>query len=334
MLKIHFTLIFRRLAASFILLFSLIFSSFFLLELLLQKNHLTLTTSFWLFIDLFITRFDFLCPLASLLAILYTITTLKIHNEILALSSIGIKKKTILAPFITFSLLLTLLTYFHLQYILPLSHPSETLVKSKPPSHTDLEVRHLQDGTRCAFRTAEGSIIDLYWIQSFDTIWHAEVATKEGDEWVGKYVDLFQKNETGFFEKKESFETHLFPFKELLSAPFGLVEDKTKSIGELYSISSQDKASAYFQALLCRKLITPWISSFLMTAFLPILFRFSRSFRPFSLFATGLLSFILFEAVIKSMHVLGENYILSPIIGVILTPLALQGIFTYRLCKS
>jgi len=331
---LQFRFIFKRLFSSFCLIYLIIFSAYFIFDFLIHIKfslNLELFTFIWNF---FIQKFDFFCSLSSLFAILYTISSLKQNNEILALLTNGIQKITIIKPFIFFSLLMAFLTLVNSELILPYTNTEPKTIKQ-----SNVYINHLDDGSRIAYHLIDNQISDLYWIKLNREIWHCQKVLKINDKWIGKNVDALKKSVTGALEKFDSFDEYLLPLPaSIITDKPNIQLDENRSISNLISLLindskriSSDKNHLY--TLLYQKITTPWITFILMGIFLPYLFPFSRKFQPFYLYALGLLVFLLFQSTTKTVSILAENYMISPFLGLLLLPSCLQGALIYRLCK-
>ena len=287
---------------------------------------------------IFFKRLDLLAPLTFLISIITTISSMHKANELIAFEVSGISKSKIVTPFFLLSLAACLTLYCCHQFIIPktsswLIDEQKHFVKVKNPEN--FEVRILCDGSRIIYTPQQNSLTDLYWIQSHKEIWHFEKVSFEEEFPIGIHVDKMQKNALGQFTKTASYHKYSLPAAFLKAKP-KIEKRGSLSIFTLFFLLTKHVFSltsdkGYIYSLLCYKMITPWFSTMIVTALLPILLPYRKRIKTTNLYLIGTLCFFLFHTLIKASIILAEHYVVSPLLTIILLPLLLQSMLSFRL---
>jgi lipopolysaccharide export LptBFGC system permease protein LptF len=338
-IPLYFQFIFKKLFILFLIIYTSLLSTFFCLELLTFSSLPSIEKLFYFFLSLALSKADLLLTLSLLLASIQTIQSLRQHGELTALETNGISKARLSLPFFTLSLLLTVFSYWNIEF--GVTHATDWKIKSvhskRNTKSTPLESRHLPDQTRVIYQQNNTQIFDLYWILSSKEILHCKTLSFEGDHYVGHFVDRIKQNVLGRFEKSESYLKMDLPFllndiKERIVPPQKMPLSNIYSALENKSLMLSFDQAKFITALLY-KLIHPWFPLLFITGLLAYLFSAQRKTSYFS-FLIGILFYLFFYSMMKTFILLSENYFISPWITIFLFPIGIQGIFTYKLCKN
>lgn len=260
---------------------------------------------------------DLFLSFSYLLSCLKVLTDLNTHRELCALQTAGISIKKILSPFFQFAFLLTLICYANSEWISP---ESETYShKSSSRNHQKVFSLELEDGSELIYQKylpQKKELFDLFWIRSFNELWHIKYLDISLLPPTAKFADVFVKNSQGIWEKKESFDLKLLsdlPWKQdaLLSK---WIKPENRPLSTLYKQTISDGAEKSKSAAhLHYKLAIPLVSVFLLLVLFPFALRFSRNNKSFALVAIACFIYLAFRTLLDAMLILSENQVLSPI---------------------
>ncbi len=287
----------------FIFVYTLINCNVFLFDTMLHIANGSKVYIFKSVIEIFSLKMDCILPLSALLAGTHTIISLKESNEIFALRTLGASKIFLTLPFLLFCLLCSSITYVNYFYVTP-------KYISNVNQERQFVVNYFSDGTKAIYKKDGQKISDFYWIKSKSEIIHCKNVEIIKETLVGNYVDHFIKNCNNNFK--------LIDYSESCQLPKTLLNqfNNDETIVELFY-----------------KIISPWFSTIFIFIILPNLFIFTKKFSPFKIYSIGIFSFIIFNAVLKTSIILSENYIISPIVGIIVLPLLVQLFLTYKVYR-
>lgn len=297
----------------------------------------------------FVVRAEILVPFALLIAFIKIFCELNIQNELVALLAAGYSKKRLLAPAISFALLITLSLYFNTEFLLPkaskkLQHLNERYVHKK--RHIKPIVRHvlLEDGTTLLFRFWNESLKkfeEALWVRSIDEIWHIKKLNPYTSPPTGEFIDILTRTKEGLlalsnsyplkeidnmrFNKKRLLETITPPHELALSA-------LSKKLPGLNSLTSEKEArilTAFY-----RKMALPWLALLAVLAVAPSCLRFSRQFSVFFIYAAAIFGLLSLYLIMDAATVLGDRQVLTPLIAIFAPFTFFSFLFIFRFLRT
>jgi lipopolysaccharide export LptBFGC system permease protein LptF len=280
-----------------------------------------------------------LIPLSLIISSLFVIESLKQTGEFQALQTSGISRRKIFFPFYLLAICLSIFCYWNneigVQKASNLKLKSSKLrkLKSLPP----FEIRYLKDDSKIIYQQNETGIFDLYWLKNVNEILHAKSVDYKNNTLMGNWVDVIEKNSFGRYEKSKSHEKLELPF-EITNIKKVYFESHKMPISKTFQCItdpnlSQSLDRAVLKTSLFHKLTSPLFSLMIITFLLALFFR-KNFLNPYLSFLTAIFAYLLFYSIEKTFIILGENYIVSPFIAVVLLPLMAQTGFTYILIKN
>lgn len=336
---IYFKFIFKRLLLLFSCIFLFLTSSYFCLELLTFSSFPPVKRLFFHFLSLILFKADFFINLSFLLATTYTLQTLKQQGELIALQTAGISKFRLSAPFYTLAAILLLFSYWNTEAGIAkaVSWKIQSTRKNKRFKKEPIVVKTLENGQKIIYQIENSAVFDLYWIISEKEIIHCKSVSETNHLLTGHFADKLEMNPLGRFEKANSFQSLPLPFV-LDDLKERFVPPEKCSLSTIYSILTTESLTlstdyAKYLSSFVYKLIHPWFPFIFATGLLAFIIPSQRKTTYLS-FVIGIFSFLLFYSIIKTFMILSENYLVSPWLSVFLIPIAIQGGFTYRLCKK
>lgn len=147
----------------------------------------------------------------------------------------------------------------------------------------------------------------------------------------GRYVDHLVRTPQGFFEKKESFETHAFPeiVREDSYGRRGHIPLENRSLTELFRMGFREKCASYMKMELLTqfyyKCTMPFLSLLAVIAAAPFCIRNTRGSSLFFLYAVALFGYIALFTLMDAAMILGENRLAYPAVAILL-PFALSSL--------
>jgi len=277
----------------------------------------------------FATRAEILIPLALLIALIKTVTTLNVRHELTALMAAGVSLKRLMRPFIGIGCIAVVLLYLNEQFILPNALVNLRQIESKTRNQkhgqsTDLAVHTviLADGSRLLFQSYDAlkeHFSDVYWIESIDSIYrmkalsHTQIPT-------GHFVDHLVRQPSGELLQQTAYASlslpHLRFNEEILQST--IFEPEMHSLTELFdhyfqlSSDLNEKESKTLTALYWKALI-PWLCLLAIIAPIPFCVQFSRQFPFFLIYVCCLFGLIAFYMLIDASQIVTKKQVLSPV---------------------
>lgn len=281
----------------------------------------------------FAARSEILIPLALLVALVQTTTSLNVCNELTALMAGGISAQRLMRPFILVGFFFVLLMYAGEQFIQPGAHLRIKQVEHQTKhkrgrSNAPLSVKHvvLEDGSLFLYQDFDLSkqqFFDAYWIPSVDSIYRMKYLSPGDGTPTGYLVDhLTRQKGAGLLQRASYKEIALpemrFSKKTLQSS---ILDPETLPLTELASKfeaipnEANDKESE-IAATFTWKLTIPWLCLLAVLAPIPSCIRFSRHFPVFLPMACSLFGLIAFYLFLDAMQVVAKKQLLSPLIAI------------------
>ena len=334
----------------FFILLSLFYLTYVMFDLSIHISHLSEHSTFGgivlYYLFNFIKRVDLLVPLSLMFTTISVLTTLNVHNELLAFQTTGRTIKRIVKPIIVMSLVCSLAIFACYQFVLPHAQSYIDSVKNNNSEHTRIGKSNLihtisyDNGSKLLFsdHDYEAKIIkDAYFIVTSKDIWHFKELKEVDGEIYGTFVDHMKKDENEALQNIESYPNLKVSF---INAPLFALTDQEKEPFENYSISAlltkflrpYDSNSREYHEIstqLFSKLAMPWFSLLIALAVIPFCTKFSRLHKNYLIYTLSLLGFVSFFTITDACVILGENNIISPalaVFGPIATLLTLFGI--------
>lgn len=322
--------------------FFLFLISFYLLYVLMDYSihaqHFSNSDGFSLFalstyyLCHFSKRLEILLPLAFLVSFLKVLMQMNQKNELIALFTSGLTKKSFLKPFYYIASLLSLTIFINFEYFVPksldyletfesLNFKDNHLEKLETPSSYFLS---LKDGGQIFFQrylVKEKVFEDVYYMRSLDDLFRIKRLDTSSYPYIGYEVEHFQREEGNNLEliqieKCIAFENMQvdFAFRKK-----GILPYEHRPFSDLYLISLKNgcpkeelplaKTHFYF------KLFTPFIPLLLLFIITPFCLSFSRRAPIFLLYSLSLFGFIAFFILLDAAIILGENKVLPPLLA-------------------
>jgi lipopolysaccharide export system permease protein len=296
----------------------------------------------------FITRLDFLVPVALLIACTHTLCSLNVHNELTALLMAGVTYRRILTPLFLLALFFVLLLYASEEFASPLAakhyrqyEQLRARDKHSKRNHPHIQQIPLADNTSIIFQKYNNytdEFEDAYWVKSIDDIFRIKSLKPTEAGALGKGVQHLKRNESGNLVITESFDEKMMPeiqfhkdsLQETITDPDGF------TLSSLYKKSTvSDAAASEKDARLLttfyRKLALPLACflAFLIPA--PLCLRFTRTLPTFFIYATSIFSMVVFFLVMNAAAILGERQVISPVLAIWVPCLTFLSIAVARL---
>lgn len=282
---------------------------------------------YYLFI--FASRAEILIPLAFLVALIKTLCQLNVHYELVAFMASGIKLRTLLRPFASIALLLTLLLFINEQFWMPTALKRLRRIEdgTKHQKHRHLlsmAVRHLilEDGTVFIYQSYDSALerfFDAYWIRSIDDVYRMKYLSPYGEVPIGYFVDRLIRQPNGVFTTQASSEQMPIPdlhfnHEILLSA---LMEPDGLSLTELWeqlpSLSQEELPEKETKILTAFywKLSIPWLSFIAFLAVTPFCLIFSRQLPIFFIYVCGIFGLLALYLLLDAAQVIAKRQVLA-----------------------
>ncbi|WP_053001102.1 LptF/LptG family permease [Kosmotoga pacifica] len=168
-------------------------------------------------------------PVGVLLAIFWTLSRMRSDNELIALQTHGVTLKTIVVPFVIFSVVLCIVAYSFNDFIVPAANrkASEAIAKYvyKRPEVTLKENAFMEDGRgrylyikRIDPETGNLQKLLLYDLSGGKTrVISAERASRESGKWIMHDGRIFETDKTGFLTLDMKFDSLELEFDQDIS---------------------------------------------------------------------------------------------------------------------
>jgi lipopolysaccharide export system permease protein len=258
-----------------------------------------------------------LFSLSFLLAMLRVLLDLNAHREIVALQTAGFSSKKILSPFFFFAVLLAMACYANFQWVFPDAKEGADAFYKAHSSHTAKAEKVfsliLQDGSELVYQGYDSDkkeLFDVFWIRSFDEIWHMKSIKVDLRPIEARFADRFVRGKTDSLEKIDSLDSRLFPeISWEAGASFQrFIPFENRSLAALWQqaqskSSDQQRSSAHLHY----KLAQPLIPFLMVILFSPFALRYSRGRASFLFIACSLFAFIGIMTLLDAMLILAEN---------------------------
>jgi lipopolysaccharide export system permease protein len=268
---------------------------------------------------------------------------LNAHRELVALQTAGLSSQKLLSPFFILAALLAALSYANAEWVSPAARKNaDDFYKAHSTNKTRNEKVFslvLQDGSELVYQRYDPEkkeLFDVFWIRSFDEIWHMKMLLVEKHPIVGRFADQFVRGAGGKLEKGASTDFRQFPELQIetgaawqRNVPF---ENRALSFlwRQAIGTSSDKQKSA---AHLHHKLAVALIPFFLIFMLAPFGFSFSRSRSNLIFIAGSLFAYIALTTLMDAMLILAENQA-TPAIPSIWAPLAIVFAISFYFYKK
>lgn len=313
---------------SFFIVYTVIDYSIHMQDFLKDQN-LSIPSVLLYYLFIFCKRLDILIPLALLISVIKLLITLNQRRELVALLSCGISMRTLLRPFFLLSIAGAAIVFVNFQWGLPYSlsyidrfycsHLKRSLKKNKKEP---IRIWHLSDGSKLIYQYYDPKrdcFFDCVWVRSSREIVKMKYLNSDPNYPLAQFVDNFQTDESGFFQKIQSHNSlllpdlrwrHNMPRKGYLPieniAPFELVQTLLRES----DISNYKREAIYTH--LFYKCAMPLLTPLAILAIIPYCITYRRKIPYFLIYAFSLFGLIIFCALMDALVILGENQILSP----------------------
>lgn len=291
---------------------------------------------------IFIGRSEILIPLALLIALIKTLCTLNVRNELVALMASGIKLQVLLRPFLFVGLFCTAALYLNEQFLLPtaLTHLQRIEDATKNAKRQKNQITSVQnvllaDGSVILYQsydTANERFFDVYWIRSIDDIYRMKYLSPNAEAPLGRYVDHLKRQASGQLARTEAFDVRAFPemqfnaeqLQETLMNPDLLSIQKLwhqlPKASEAYTEKESQTLAAFYW-----KIAIPWLCLLAIIGPAPYCVRFSRQLPIFFIYVCGIFGLITFYLVLDAALIVAQRQVVEP--------LAALGVpFTFVMC--
>lgn len=282
---------------------------------------------YYLFV--FAGKSEILLPIALLIATVHTICTLNAHHELFAFMASGFPLKVLMRPFIIFGLFCVLLMYANEQFLLPealkkLRRIEDVTKHQKHHNNKALSVHHvlLEDGSLLIFQNYDAiqkRFFDVYWIESFDSIYRIKYLSPNLSTPLGFFVDHLVRAANGELKREETYGELAFPSMKfnpellqstILDPDILSISDISRKILEIPSITNE-KESKILTAFYW-KITIPWLCLLAIMAPIPFCVRFSRHFPFFLIYVCSLFGLIAFYMLMDAFQVIAKRQVISP----------------------
>jgi lipopolysaccharide export system permease protein len=339
MMKLWQRYIFGRLVAAFLFFLICILGLYIAIDFSIHgAKALSKETTSWLDIGInYLCHFSkfigFFFSISFLLAMLRVLLDLNTHREIVALQTAGLSSKNLLSPFFCLAALLAAAAYANFQWISPEAQMNaEDFYKAHATHKTQTEKVFslvLQDGSELVYQSYDSEnkeLFDVFWIRSFDEIWHMKRLRIDSEPLEAQFVDQFVRGNTGSLEKGASFDFRAFTELQLETGVTfqRYIAFENRPLSSLWrqamgTSSDKQKSAAHLHYKLALPLV-PFLTIFI---FAPFALRFSRSRSNLIFIACTLFTYIGLMTILDAMLILAENQAV-PAFTAIWTPFALS----------
>ncbi len=294
----------------------------------------------------FIKRLDVLVPFALMIATIKTLTSLNVHNELVALMASGIRLKSLLRPFIFLGLCCMALIYANTQWLVPsalnaLKQIDETRSNQKNKAGvTTAQHLLLEDESTLLFQnydSAKKLFFDAYWIPSLNDVYRIKYLYPYADVPTGHFVDHFMRNDAGELVLHGSFTSR--PFPEILFNSASLTETITSaeelSLTELNAKIVHDEKiisekQSQIEAIFFYKMIMPWLCLLAVMGPAPFCVRYTRQLPVFFIYAGGIFTFVSLYLILDASVIIAKRQV-ADALPIIFIPFGLFfGFFIFR----
>lgn len=311
----------------FFLIFTLIEYSFHI-ESFMNKD----SPHFYKIIDYywsqFLKRFDFLAPLAFLIATIKVLTSLLQRNEWLILQSSGLSTKKLLSPFVFLGICNVMLSIINSQYFLP---SAAQKIESFQYNHfggkaslgksSSLSLLLLKDGSKLfyhGFDPNHSMYFNVIWVKNLNDLWKIKRLEIKDSIIQGKWVEHLQKNGSGLFEKSDSYSEYLFPdlLEDIKDRPSWDISAYERSFSQIITILSNPLTTIcdknQMETALYFKIHTSLAYLLFVLAVSPFCISYQRYQTLIAIYTLSILGFFVHYMVIDSLSIVSEQGFGSP----------------------
>ena len=338
---IIFRFLFKKISTSFCATYFFTLPILILLDYLIAHDEHMSAIDIHYYANLIFTSWDILSCFAFTVSLVYVICSLRQNNETIAITTSGMTKTKIVTPFFLFAVILTAISYINYEVIIPNIGNVETLNfvnKHKKAPSRDFIVCLLDNNGKVIYQENEGVKHDLFWIPSKTKIWHCNFVSESNGKLIGHEIDKFEKTDEKTFERVDHMQTYHLPFT-LSNTVNGMDDYEKMPITRLIRTINNKHLNIHFDmgcimTSLCYKLVIPFFYLIITTLFASQIFCKKRCLQPMFLYMVSIISFIILFAIVKTAVILGENYMVSPLITLVATPLFIETWLISRLCLA
>jgi lipopolysaccharide export system permease protein len=331
-LKIWQRYLFSRLMSAFLFFLFLLLGLYMAIDFTLNgTKFFSNETASWLDIGLrgFAKFTPFFFSLSFLLAMLRVLLDLSAHRELIALQTAGLSFKKLLSPFFFLAVLLAALSYANAEWVLPEAGKNGGGFHKQKGKKEKVFSLVLQDGSELIYQSYDPEkkeLFDVFWIRSFDEIWHMKWLLVGNVPFAGRFSDQFVRSEDGRLEKGASNDYCQFPELVLetgaalqrvgshkVASTFGKnIPFENRPLSFLWrqaarTSSDQQKSAAHLHYKLALPLI-PFFLIFMLAPFaLSYSLGYSRSRSPLIFIACSLFAYVGLMTLLDAMLILAEN---------------------------
>ncbi|MBS0622119.1 MAG: LptF/LptG family permease [Verrucomicrobia bacterium] len=284
----------------------------------------------------FSKQLQLLLPFALLLSSIKVLTTLNLHNELVALLAAGLPAKKLVRPLAMMGILCTALLWANSEWVFPRAiekteHFDRTYFHGGKNDGHHLHTVQLKDGSMLLYQNWDSTreaFFDVFWLQEPTKIYRMRYLKPLKNFPLGLWVDELSTDQEGLLQRTASWPMHYFPKmefddKELFTA-MRPPEQMRLSLLWLHRPSKEKQRDRDHQLLtqLNLKLALPLICLFVALLPAAACLRFSRRPPVFLIYALAIGAYLTFLTAMDAVAILGEAGVFSPL-WVIWTPIAL-----------
>lgn len=280
----------------------------------------------------FFKRISLLFPLALLISTIKVLSSMNANRELVALQACGVKLKKILIPFWILACFCSLTGYVNEEVIIPkiaifLDEAKQTRRANVDPSKAKkrpFTTLYLKDSSRLVYQRFDEkkkAFFDVYWIRSFNDIWRMKYLSADPQRPLAEFVDHIVRSDSGFLEKKESYEQCILPslkwktselYKKYTSAKHQKISNLAHSL--IHKKAESFHAKGEISTYLFYKLLTPLMPFLILLGVTPYCVSYSRNPSVFLLYGVSIFCFVVFFTLMDSLIIIGENQTLPPFV--------------------
>jgi lipopolysaccharide export LptBFGC system permease protein LptF len=317
MIPIWFKDLSRSLIRSFVTLTLIFYACFFLIDLsssapLIWKKTGTLSPLFSYLIHHAILFADYLLPICFIMASIQILLRKNQSHELSSLQMAGLSKGKIFLPFFVIGSFLSLGSAAINEWLVPLAD-KEIQTSFKKGNKKPLYYALLPDHSTLVYgKEKKGLLEDIFWIQSFDDIWHFEKI----DLRAALAEEGFHFHRTDkLLQLQEILPTLTLPFteKELIKVNF----QNELPLSSLWQFMHEKAIPEHMKRPLICAWHRKWLKSVLgligLFAVFPFCLSFSRQKSKTLIYVATLFFFVTFHMIMESILILMENSTQEPL---------------------
>jgi lipopolysaccharide export system permease protein len=296
---------------------------------------------------IFIARTEILIPLALLIAVVKTLCTLNVRNELVALMASGIRLKVLLRPFLFVGLFGVTTLYLNEQFFLPSALTTLQRIEdaTKNAKHqkrqiTSVQNVMLEDESMMLYQsydTAHQRFFDVYWIRSIDEIYRMKTLSPNNEAPIGRFVDHLKRDPSGRLVRAEAFKERAFPemrfnperLQETLTNPdlLSIVQlwHQLPKVSETYSEKESQTLVAFYW-----KMGIPWLCLLAAIGPMPLCVRFTRQLPIFFIYVSSIFGLITFYLILDASLIVAKRQVMEPLMALGIPFGVVMGAALYR----